>query len=616
MDTPPTEQDSGVCAVVPDRLSRRAALTRLGAHGGAAAMLGAIGVGVAQTSAHGIDEQHDDASASTDQEIRVPAASRDALPAPESGSAGRLRYLEDDDRSLWLENDQGWFSLQGEVFNVRAFGATGDGKTDDWAAFHAAIDAMTSALNEDSTSPYGRTLLVPPGSYRLAQSLVLDRAIHLAGVSTGGPYGDSVLVVDRGIHGVIVGAAEPGTTGQPGRRGDGSIIEHLRIELTSSAGAKGATSSESGTQEGPHGVWLQAPATVRDCSIGGFAGNGLHVESGGGGEGATGWVVTESRVERCGGHGLAVRGDNADGGTCVALLTVGNGGWGIADEGTRGNTYLQCRADGNGAGAFTTNGPANRGVFVGCDSASGQAQSQFAATTIVVGGNHQAGYEGGNAWTASASRMTLIAQAPGGGETALPTVPTLVLQGSDGQADAHVQVLGGDGEQQVTIDAAGRLLVGPIPPGEDTGGTAEGRGLPVQIGHPVSGQAGLRWIATGDFTGWVAQARAYRDAVGPDAQADFTQGRLTFQTPDANGAEIDTMTLRQGSVGIGTVQPAALLDLTSTTSGFLPPRMTSDQRDAMTAPPEGLVIYNLSTHRLDLYVGDSWREIALTAVGG
>src|SRR5262249_61290908 len=171
---------------------------RLGVNGGAGAVRGTIGAGGEPSSAHGIGDQKGDAAGTATQEMRVLGTTRDALPAPEAGSAGRLRYLEDDDRSLWLENDQGWISLTGETFDVRAFGAKGDGKTDDWGAFHAAIDAMTSALNEDSTSPYGRTLLVPPGSYRLAQSLVLDRAIRLAGASTGGPYGDSVLVVDRG----------------------------------------------------------------------------------------------------------------------------------------------------------------------------------------------------------------------------------------------------------------------------------------------------------------------------------------------------------------------------------------------------------------------------------
>ncbi|KXK56556.1 MAG: hypothetical protein UZ07_CHB004001393, partial [Chlorobi bacterium OLB7] len=47
-----------------------------------------------------------------------------------------------------------------------------------------------------------------------------------------------------------------------------------------------------------------------------------------------------------------------------------------------------------------------------------------------------------------------------------------------------------------------------------------------------------------------------------------------------------------GHMGIGTLSPdpAAILDLTSTTAGLLVPRMTTAQRDAIPAPPNGLLI--------------------------
>lgn len=49
----------------------------------------------------------------------------------------------------------------------------------------------------------------------------------------------------------------------------------------------------------------------------------------------------------------------------------------------------------------------------------------------------------------------------------------------------------------------------------------------------------------------------------------------------------------QGNVGINTTSPnaSALLDLTSTTSGLLVPRMTQAQRNAIIAPTTGLLIY-------------------------
>ena len=49
----------------------------------------------------------------------------------------------------------------------------------------------------------------------------------------------------------------------------------------------------------------------------------------------------------------------------------------------------------------------------------------------------------------------------------------------------------------------------------------------------------------------------------------------------------------KAQLGIGTTNPAtsAQLDVSSTTKGFLPPRMTGSQRDAIANPANGLVIY-------------------------
>lgn len=66
-----------------------------------------------------------------------------------------------------------------------------------------------------------------------------------------------------------------------------------------------------------------------------------------------------------------------------------------------------------------------------------------------------------------------------------------------------------------------------------------------------------------------------------------------------------------GEVGIGTASPSSksILDLTSTTKGFLPPRMTTTQRDAITSPPAGLMVYNSSTNKLNFYNGSAWEAV-------
>ncbi len=70
-----------------------------------------------------------------------------------------------------------------------------------------------------------------------------------------------------------------------------------------------------------------------------------------------------------------------------------------------------------------------------------------------------------------------------------------------------------------------------------------------------------------------------------------------------------------GAVGIGTTTPAAaaLLDLSSTARGFLPPRLTTAQRDAMSAPVAGMTVFNVTTGMLNIHDGAGWRAIDMTS---
>jgi hypothetical protein len=64
----------------------------------------------------------------------------------------------------------------------------------------------------------------------------------------------------------------------------------------------------------------------------------------------------------------------------------------------------------------------------------------------------------------------------------------------------------------------------------------------------------------------------------------------------------------KAQVGIGTTSPAASaqLEVSSTTKGFLPPRLTNAQRDAIVNPVAGLTIYNTSVNAFQCYNGTKW----------
>jgi uncharacterized protein (TIGR02145 family) len=53
---------------------------------------------------------------------------------------------------------------------------------------------------------------------------------------------------------------------------------------------------------------------------------------------------------------------------------------------------------------------------------------------------------------------------------------------------------------------------------------------------------------------------------------------------------------------------SAILDVSSTKKGFLPPRMTSSQRDSIFSPADGLVIFNLTVGCLNYFFAGSWYE--------
>lgn len=64
------------------------------------------------------------------------------------------------------------------------------------------------------------------------------------------------------------------------------------------------------------------------------------------------------------------------------------------------------------------------------------------------------------------------------------------------------------------------------------------------------------------------------------------------------------------SLGTSAAVASAMLDITSTTKGVLLPRMTTTQKNAISSPAEGLMIYDLTLHKLCVYTGSAWETIS------
>lgn len=86
---------------------------------------------------------------------------------PAAGSAGTLRKLTDRSRGVWIDTGVVWHQISGDIYNVKDFGAIGNGIADDTAAIQAAIDAA-------SASGVGGRVYFPPGVYLVSSTLTIS----------------------------------------------------------------------------------------------------------------------------------------------------------------------------------------------------------------------------------------------------------------------------------------------------------------------------------------------------------------------------------------------------------------------------------------------------------
>lgn len=98
--------------------------------------------------------------------------------------------------------------------------------------------------------------------------------------------------------------------------------------------------------------------------------------------------------------------------------------------------------------------------------------------------------------------------------------------------------------------------------------------------------------------------------IDQDANSASAATGLYIDVANAGAGAAYGLVVAAGNSGMGTVTPnaKAILDLTSTTQGFLPPRMTTTQRDAIVTPPAGLLIFNTSTNKLNVFT-TAWEQV-------
>ncbi|WP_306600961.1 collagen-like protein [Geothrix sp. 21YS21S-2] len=160
------------------------------------------------------------------------------------------------------------------------------------------------------------------------------------------------------------------------------------------------------------------------------------------------------------------------------------------------------------------------------------------------------------------------------------------------------------------------------------------QGFPIDLttAAPTAGQAlvynGTSWTAssvagTAGPAGPIGPTGA-TGPMGPQGLPGATG--LTGATGPAGPAGASPMTLAgsnvvftTGSLGLGVNPPnaSALLDLSSTTKGFLMPRQTQAQRLAIATPAAGLMVYQTDgTSGIYQYNGAAWAQVGAAGGGG
>jgi hypothetical protein len=116
----------------------------------------------------------------------------------------------------------------------------------------------------------------------------------------------------------------------------------------------------------------------------------------------------------------------------------------------------------------------------------------------------------------------------------------------------------------------------------------------------------LFYVNGGTATSTVVNNPIYLRPTQPQAGGNTAGGDIIMMLPDGTG------TARKGAVLVGTetaTGSSAIIEFSSTDRGVLFPRMTTTQRNAITTPADGLVIYNTTDNKLQVRAAGAWVDL-------
>jgi len=228
--------------------------------------------------------------------------------------------------------------------------------------------------------------------------------------------------------------------------------------------------------------------------------------------------------------------------------------------------YRVATVDGATGGVISGNTSIQSDLTVSGKATIGPGHTNTGTSAFVAGANNTASGQSAMALGGSCTANAFNAAALGGfGNTASSTVAVVVGGQSNTASGLRSTVTGG-----IANSATGENST---------------------VGGENNVAAGRWSLAAG------RQAKANHEGTfvwGASIGADF-----------ASTASNQFLIRAPGGVGIGTTSPQGALDVSSTTGAFIVPRMTTAQRDALTAV-NGMIIYNTTTDQFNFREAGAW----------